>query len=102
METVKETWGMQCPKCGNDEELSVAMRVWGDLTPDGTDIDGGDHEWDGNSDCICSCGWAGNAGNCRDAWESAQEDEDDDPADFDPENIYGLPGIRQSIEEDRK
>ena len=28
-------------------------------------------------------------------------DEDDEPA-FDPENIYGLPGIRQSIEDDRK
>jgi endonuclease YncB( thermonuclease family) len=27
-------------------------------------------------------------------------DEDDEPA-FDPENIYGLPGIRQSIEDDR-
>jgi hypothetical protein len=33
--------------------------------------------------------------------EAAIEEEDDEP-DFDPENIYGSPSIRQSIEEDRK
>lgn len=31
-----------------------------------------------------------------------EESESDEEPDFDPENIYGLPGIRQSIEEDRK
>lgn len=38
----------------------------------------------------------------EDALEAADYDEDGDSEEFDPENIYGLPSIRQSIEEDRK
>ena len=35
-------------------------------------------------------------GECHECWENEHE------MDFDPENIYRLPSIRQSIEEDRK
>lgn len=38
---------------------------------------------------------------CDDCRDEAIFDEDDDEEDFDPENIYIIPSMRQSIEEDR-
>ena len=49
-------------------------------------------ELEGNPDAL----W------CDDCTESREDDEDDEPEYFDSENIYNLPSIRQSIEEDRK
>lgn len=39
---------------------------------------------------------------CDDCREETIFDEEDEPEDFDPENIYNLPTMRQSIEEDRR
>ena len=62
MTTVREEWGMKCPKC-NDDDFAVQTVIEAEayLTPDGTDFDGdGDHEWDNESDIRCvSCGWEG-------------------------------------------
>lgn len=49
-----------CPECGGTT-LKVCVRVWADLRQDEdqgfeTDIDGGDHEWDGDSTMICASG----------------------------------------------
>jgi hypothetical protein len=44
-------------------------------------------------------------GQCRGPFEhysDVEEDMDEHVCDHDPENIYNLPSIRQSIEEDRK
>lgn len=35
-------------------------------------------------------------------YQDAQDDIDQHVIDFDDENIYGLPSVRQSIEEDRR
>lgn len=63
MTTVKETWNMACPKCGQDDALKVAVTTWKHLTSHGTEGDG-DHEWDSESNMMCDCGWGGRAGDC--------------------------------------
>jgi hypothetical protein len=65
-EEVGNSHGYQCPRCKRGDNLSIASRVWADLTPDGAEVVG-DIEWDVNSDALChtsvdvrdSCGWAG-------------------------------------------
>jgi hypothetical protein len=61
-ETVKDAWGLECPKCKSDESLHLCVEVFAALTPDGTEIDGGDHHWDHESACSCheeECDWSG-------------------------------------------
>ena len=67
METVKESWGASCPKCGDDNCLEVSFVAWGLLVADnGFDDDGardGSHEFDDASACQCqACGWRGTFG----------------------------------------
>ena len=72
--TVREEWGMCCPKCGKDDKLSIKMTVWAELSPDGTEVSG-DQEWDSDSGCDCShngCEWRGNVGEAREAAEEEQ------------------------------
>lgn len=88
--TVKERHGLECPDCGRDDGLKVSMRTWATLLPDGTD-ETGELAWTTDSDIICVCSWSGKA------YEAAVSEPETDP-----ENIHDLPGIRQSIEEDRK
>ena len=63
-ESVKETWGMACPKCGGSEEIDVCAYVWVRLCPDGTDdtaAENGDTEWTDHSGAKCrACGFGGN------------------------------------------
>ena len=61
MATVREEWGLQCPQCGRDDKLNIAMLVWGRLYADGTDTsvpDDSSHTWNDQSDCQCAaCGF---------------------------------------------
>ena len=60
MRTVKSEWKMCCPKCGSDSSLMIAVNLSVLLTPNGTIVQDGDHEWDSQSDCQCSaCGEQG-------------------------------------------
>jgi hypothetical protein len=47
--------GMCCPKCGHYEafEIYVTQSAMTYVHDDGTDFDGGDTEWDADSDCRC-------------------------------------------------
>jgi hypothetical protein len=64
MTTVKDQWGMCCPVCEEDYNLSVDFIGTAELTPDGT-VDAGDHEWGDDSVCWCSCGWKGHVCDAR-------------------------------------
>jgi hypothetical protein len=48
-----------CPKCKTGDNLSIEIKVWATLCPDGTDIEGQDHEWEDTERAICKCGWGG-------------------------------------------
>ncbi|KAB2912714.1 MAG: hypothetical protein F9K29_18310 [Hyphomicrobiaceae bacterium] len=59
MSTVRETFGLACPKCGRDEELEVWAFTGVLLTPDGT-VEAKDsvHEWSESHHCECrACGF---------------------------------------------
>jgi DNA-directed RNA polymerase subunit RPC12/RpoP len=59
MSTVREEWGLSCPKCGSDERLEVELTTMAKLTPDGTDPIG-DQLWDETSYTRCdACGHDG-------------------------------------------
>jgi predicted molibdopterin-dependent oxidoreductase YjgC len=57
----EEGWNIACPKCGEGcEEIAIQISVWIRLTPDGSEVQDGDHEWDENSKAECvSCGFKG-------------------------------------------
>lgn len=46
---------MACPKCGHYRgfEIYVTQSAMAYVHDEGTDFDGGDTEWDGDSDCCC-------------------------------------------------
>lgn len=57
-ETVREAWGLQCPKCRSDEHIEIQLKCWAVLTADGTDPDAASssehyHYWDKQSPCRC-------------------------------------------------
>lgn len=51
--SVKDEYGMKCPKCGRDDELVVTFTGQCKLLSDGSD-DIGDHAWGDESRCICN------------------------------------------------
>lgn len=65
MSSVRETYGLQCPKCKIDTALHVDAHATTTvrLLPDGVEDDGdgfGGWEWDENDSCHCSeCSWQG-------------------------------------------
>jgi hypothetical protein len=61
MNAVGNQFGFTCPDCAKGDELTITaqMIVQARLTPDGTDDDGGDTEWDDASEVRCGCGWNG-------------------------------------------
>ena len=62
MTTVREIFGIACPKCGSDDDLRVVIRVVAELSADGTKPFG-DQEWDDESPCVCNgCEFAGYVG----------------------------------------
>lgn len=59
MSTVRETFGLACPKCRNDEHILIAATEFVRLVPDGT-VSAGDQEWALDSTAHCSsCGHDG-------------------------------------------
>ena len=58
MSTVREEFGLACPKCGSDRDLRIAITTWIELTPDGSVTVDDHHEWDHRSLCRCrACGY---------------------------------------------
>jgi hypothetical protein len=53
-ETVREAWALQCPKCKSDQHIMIEVSSWARLTPDGTDVQEGEHFWEPNSACRCA------------------------------------------------
>lgn len=53
MSTVRETFGLACPKCGRDDQISIRCEIWVDVTPDGTERVGDDHDYDERNVCGC-------------------------------------------------
>lgn len=66
-ETVRDSHGICCPKCGSDDQIDVCASVWVRLCDDGTDAyesENGDQEWDDNSPCSCHvCDYYGTVGS---------------------------------------
>jgi|GEM_PF-3250169 len=59
MSTVRETFGLACPKCHDDEHILIAATEFVRLVPDGT-VSAGDQEWALDSTAHCSnCGHDG-------------------------------------------
>lgn len=52
MSSVRETFGLACPKCGSDERILVEVTTFVRLHPDGTES-AGDEEWGPDSYCEC-------------------------------------------------
>lgn len=61
MSTVRETFGLACPNCGDDEQLHIRIATWIEVSPDGTsEASWTEHEWSDRSRCFCSgCGYHG-------------------------------------------
>ena len=51
-ETVASVWGLRCPHCGRDDQLTVELSTWAVFTPAGTVHDG---QADYDSDSTCNC-----------------------------------------------
>ncbi len=57
--TVREEWGLACPKCRRDDRLQVELTTMADLTAYGTEPFG-DQQWDRRSHMRCdACGHSG-------------------------------------------
>lgn len=53
MRSVRETFGLVCPKCGSDDRLLVEVTSFVRLYSDGTES-AGDEEWCNTSPCGCT------------------------------------------------
>lgn len=86
--TVKDSWGMVCPSCGEDDSLEIAATIWVRLFDNGTDTDEAtchDHEWSDDSACKCaSCDWTGTvaAATVRDDSDWSGSPDPSDPDNF--------------------
>ena len=51
---------MRCPKCGDQDSISVLGETWLQLTEDGTKpSEAGDHHYTPDSTATCGCGYWG-------------------------------------------
>lgn len=71
MNSVRETFGLACPRCGRDDRLLVAVDTLVHLLPDGTES-AGDQEWGPFSTCGCT---ACDYWDTVDSFETAEGDE---------------------------
>ncbi len=58
-ETVREAWGLECPKCGEDDRLNVTLPFEVAIYPTWSEVIDGDHLWDDDSAMSCCCGHSG-------------------------------------------
>ncbi len=63
--SVASEWGMTCPVCSDDSDLSVEVRIMAKMLGDGSTDADGDHEWDDGSPCQCGCGYTARAGDFK-------------------------------------
>lgn len=57
--TVSNQFDVQCPRCGRDDCMEIAVTTFALLSEQGTDASG-DHDWDGDSTARCvACNWTG-------------------------------------------
>ena len=52
MSGLRHTYGLACPRCGNDQSLIVELFTLAILTDDGTEVFG-DQTWGDASSCRC-------------------------------------------------
>lgn len=57
--SVKSEYDMQCPVCGDDDNLSVEVKIMAKMLGDGSTDADGDQDWDDDSLCQCECGYHG-------------------------------------------
>jgi len=70
--SARDSWEMVCPECKADD-FEVEIKVFARLHEDGTEIDGGDHEWSDESQCYCiECGWMGAVSAAKAAYRAEQ------------------------------
>jgi hypothetical protein len=63
MESLLDTFGLACPRCGNAQVLHIAITCLSRVTSDGSEPFG-DHEWDRASLCVCpDCNHAATVGD---------------------------------------
>ena len=50
-----DNWHLKCPKCGEDEDLMIEIRMWAMVTTEGLELSdaGGAKSWNGKSACAC-------------------------------------------------
>lgn len=53
MSTVRDAFGLCCPRCGSDKRIMVQLTIWARLLPYGWEH-AGDEEWDMDSPCSCT------------------------------------------------
>ena len=56
-QSVKEIWGMACPKCGDDRRIDIYANIWVHLFVDGTgphEATNRDHHWEPESEAVCN------------------------------------------------
>lgn len=51
-ETVASVWGLRCPHCGRDDQLTIEMTTWATVTVAGTVLDSS-ADYDSGSACNC-------------------------------------------------
>ena len=70
-QSVKQIWGMACPKCGASDEIDICADIWVRLCLDGTDVtaaENGDTEWTDHSGAkCCASGFGGNVSDFSEA-----------------------------------
>ncbi|MGO9172226.1 MAG: hypothetical protein ACLP7P_09705 [Rhodomicrobium sp.] len=52
MSTLRQLYGLACPKCGQDEALKIAITCFAYVSDEGSE-ELGNHEWTDGSACIC-------------------------------------------------
>ena len=71
-ETVRDLFGLACPKCDDDHRLHLVITTLAALSADGTEPIG-DHEWDSTAYCRCNgCRFEGVVSDFA-AFDSAEE-----------------------------
>ena len=74
--SVREDWGMICPKCKRGSRLQVKIAAWANLDEGGTCVDE-DHEWGDDSECHCRhCYWSGTVKDAKAACNADTADKE--------------------------
>jgi hypothetical protein len=65
--------GVKCPNCLSDGPFRIAARIMVTVYDNGTEDEGGDYEWDGDTFCeCCECRHAAKVKDFRGEYEQAK------------------------------